>query len=112
MNEHFKEIRLEHEKDKEELIDGLLFSRSFEMTHLVIEGLNHYSEWTEEQVSNLCHAFLSNTQVNWIIKDADVFDFYYRLLNDFDYEEINDDYIKTTFEIIQELIDNGYPLNM
>lgn len=111
LNEHIKEIKLEHEKNKEELIESLLFSRSFEMTHLAIEGLNHYSEWTEEQVSNLCHAYISNSQVNWIIEDADVFDFYYRLLNDYDYEDISDEYIKTMYQKIQELIDNGYPLN-
>ena len=104
LKEHFKDIELKTEKEKEDLIEGLLQSSNFATTHTIISELNKYSGWTDNQVSELCRAALNNSQVNRIIFDSDVLHFYYCLLEEYDYEEINDDNIKDLYSLIDDYI--------
>ena len=73
--EHFPEIKLASEIEKELLIKELSRSSSFADTHIAISKLSKYSEFTVAQVDEILEAALSNSQILWIIKDEDVKEF-------------------------------------
>ncbi len=66
----------EEDIKKEELIDKLEDSSSFSNTHAIIEQMSVIKEWTEDQKYKLSKIALENNQVTYILKDADVRDFY------------------------------------
>lgn len=66
----------EEDIKKEELIDKLEDSSSFSNTHAIIEQMSVIKEWTEDQKYKLSKIALENNQVTYILKDADVKDFY------------------------------------
>lgn len=66
----------EEDFKKEELIDKLEDSSSFSNTHAIIEQMSVIKEWSVEQKSKLIKIALENNQVTYILKDADVKDFY------------------------------------
>lgn len=66
----------EEDIKKEELIDKLEDSSSFSNTHAIIEQMSVIREWTEDQKYKLSKIALENNQVTYILKDADVRDFY------------------------------------
>lgn len=90
LNEHFKDIQLKTEQEKQELIERLCESGSFEQTHGIIAMLNKHTGWTESQIEDICSAVENNTQVGWILGDLDVLDFYSKLLSHVKYEELAD----------------------
>mgnify|MGYP001041588852 CR=1 FL=1 len=90
LSEHVKEIKLITENEKEELINKLNNSCSFEETHGIISRLNRYSDWTETQIEGICNAVEENSQVKWIIDDPDIFNFYCNILSQVRYEELNE----------------------
>lgn len=59
-------------KNKEDLINELKDSSSFEKTHDVIDGLSKYNDYTEKQEEALLDIFLSNNQVYLIASDEDI----------------------------------------
>jgi predicted nucleic acid-binding protein len=73
---HHPEIKLASEAEKEIAIRGLAESGSFSDTHSAISKINKYLEFSKSQASEIAQVALSNNQINWIICDADVFDFY------------------------------------
>lgn len=66
----------EEDIKKEELIDKLEDSSSFSNTHAIIEQMSVIKEWAEDQKYKLSKIALENNQVTYILKDADVRDFY------------------------------------
>lgn len=78
--EHFPNIRLAIEAEKEISIRNLIDSRGFPSTHGAISKLLRYTEFNESQVNQLAQAAIDNSQVNWIICDPDVYEFYESLL--------------------------------
>ncbi len=90
LNEHFKDIKLEAEQEKQNLITRLNESYNFECTHGIIAMLGQYTGWTEEQIEDICKAAEDNAQVRWIIKDTDVFNFYCNMLSQVKYEKLSD----------------------
>ena len=79
LNEH--DIVLETENEKQKLIEKLKESSSFQSTHGIIAMLNKYSGWTEVQIEELCKCAEENSQVSWILKDPDISEFYFGILN-------------------------------
>ncbi len=77
---HFKDIALQVETEKDELIEKLACSRSFATTHAVIKELSAFSDWSERQIQDMCSAAVHNHQIFWILADGDVFEFYKGLL--------------------------------
>jgi len=73
--EHFPQIVLASELEKELLIRGLANSSTFSETHAIIAKLRQYSEFSEVQVNAIVQAAISNDQVYWIITDSDVYEF-------------------------------------
>lgn len=74
------DTRSEDEQAKDELISELSGSRSFAFTHLIIEKLSKYAEWSKEQCERLFDVLIDNAQVSWILGDDDVNKFYSSLL--------------------------------
>lgn len=77
---HVKEIELQTEQQKDELIRGLIESYNFQTTHAMIRSLNEYHDWSTQQIDDLCSAAVNNSQVSWILGDDDVLSFYENLL--------------------------------
>lgn len=73
--EHFPDIKLATELEKDILIADLAASGTFARTHSVITKLSKYTDFTAAQVNAIVDAALSNSQVRMIISDKDVHDF-------------------------------------
>lgn len=73
---HHPEIKLASELEKELAIRGLAESGSFAETHNAISKISKYLEFSKSQASEIAQVAISNSQINWIICDPDVFDFY------------------------------------
>jgi predicted nucleic acid-binding protein len=73
--EHYPEIRLAKELEKDILIQLLAGSGSFTKTHSVIAQLARDPEFSSKQVSEIVKAVIINDQVRWIFSDDDVFSF-------------------------------------
>ena len=77
----------EEELKKEELIDKLEDSSNFANTHSIIEQMSEIKEWSEDQKCKLLKIALENNQVTYILKDADVRDFYCMICKNSNSEE-------------------------
>jgi len=73
--EHFPEISLASELEKDILIRDLASSDSFAQTHAIIAKLRQYTDFSMSQVDAIVQAAISNNQVYWIIDDWDVREF-------------------------------------
>ncbi|TGL19738.1 hypothetical protein EHQ47_16715 [Leptospira bourretii] len=81
INKHVKDIELKSEVEKNQLIIALAGSRSFQKTHQMIASLSSFNSFTDEQVDIMLNAALSNSQVNNILNDDDVYDFFRTLIS-------------------------------
>lgn len=82
--EHYPDIKLASELEKELSIRSLINSSNFASTHNAIEKLSKYSEFNKSQVNEIVQIAISNTQVNWIICDQDIYEFYSALIDNHD----------------------------
>ncbi|GJL49771.1 MAG: hypothetical protein NPIRA01_09980 [Nitrospirales bacterium] len=73
--EHYPEIKLASEVEKELLISKLCASSNFTNTHSIIAKLSNFVDFSPAQANEIVEAALSNNQVRWIFGDSDVFDF-------------------------------------
>lgn len=81
LSEHFKEIQLRTEQEKQSLILQLASSPNYKSTHKTIASMRQLSGWTEAQVEEICAIVDENNQVGWIFDDDDVISFYQDLLS-------------------------------
>ena len=81
INAHVKEISLQTEQEKDDMINALIDSWNFRRTHAIIGALNNYHEWSPQQIDDLCRAVVENNQVSRILGDDDVLTFYDNLLD-------------------------------
>lgn len=70
----------EEAQEKSSLLIALENSRSFKRTHEIIEKLSRYSSWSAEEQDMLFRFATVNSQIKYIINDADVQSFYSRIL--------------------------------
>jgi predicted nucleic acid-binding protein len=70
--EHFPDIKLATELEKDLLIEELTSSSSFVRTHAVIRKLSKYTDFTPAQLNAIVSAAVANSQVKSIIDDVDV----------------------------------------
>lgn len=103
LNENVKDINLQDEIEKENLIDSLNASCTFMNTHAIISQLQTYSGWTMEQIEKLCAALIDNNQVSWIIGDPDIYEFYNELLSNIDANSQNNSILKKAQKKIEEV---------
>jgi len=73
--EHFPEISLASELEKDRLIRDFANSGSFAQTHAIVARLRQYSDFSMSQVDAIIQAAISNNQIYWIIEDKAVRDF-------------------------------------
>lgn len=98
LTENISDIKLEAEAEKQNLIDQLSNSGSFQRTHATIAMLKMFSGWTEDQIEELCAIAEDNSQVSWILKDPDVFEFYSHVLSGKNLESLSDSATKRVFK--------------
>lgn len=98
LTENISDIKLETEAEKQNLIDQLSNSGSFQRTHAIIAMLKMFSGWTEDQIEELCAIAEDNSQVSWILKDPDVFEFYSHVLSGKNLESLSDSATKRVFK--------------
>lgn len=67
------------DQEKQDLINALEDSESFKNTHAVIAALSEFTGWSEKQKRKLLNIALDNTQVEYILKDEDVYNFYKKI---------------------------------
>ncbi|MBS4931241.1 MAG: haloacid dehalogenase-like hydrolase [Clostridiales bacterium] len=75
------------DQEKQDLINALEDSESFKNTHAVVAALSEFASWTDKQKKKLINIALENTQVEYILKDEDVCDFYTKICDGMDSEE-------------------------
>jgi hypothetical protein len=73
--DHFPDIELASELEKDLLIKELAISANFADTHRVMSILSRYSDFTQSQINEIVFAAISNNQVYWIADDPDVNNF-------------------------------------
>ena len=61
-------------------IQELNDSYNFARTHIVIKKLGEFSEWSVEEMDELCRIAFANGQVRYVLSDSDVTNFYRKML--------------------------------
>ena len=59
--------------------------------------------WSDAQVEEICNAAEENMQVNWILADNDVYEFYTQLLNNEKFKQLEDCSISRIIERLSEI---------
>lgn len=103
LSEHFEDIKLKAEQQKETLIRYLSQSGSFAMTHKYIGQLSKYADWNVQQIEELCAAAVENLQIFRIFDDDDVFTFYQTLLSSGTAKKCSGENITAVKEMIDEV---------
>lgn len=98
----YSTLLLEAEREKLELIEKLRLSGSFMETHGIIAMLNKYSSWSNIQIEALCKSAIKNSQVNLIIYDEDVHQFYKKILTDLDSDLIHNEKVIEVKNMLKE----------
>lgn len=80
LNQHFKDIKLRVENEKDELIESLRKSGNFATTHAIIKELSSFPDLTMRQIQDACSAATKNSQIFWILSDNDIYEFYKDLI--------------------------------
>jgi hypothetical protein len=98
--EHFPNIKLAAELEKELLIRDFATSSSFIQTHTLVRRLERYTEFTSDQIGNLAQAAIYNSQISFIIEDPDVKSFLKPLI-----EEHPDSIEKRELRLLRRILD-------
>lgn len=81
--QHYPDIKLSTELEREVAVSRLVSSGSFASTHAAITRLSKHSEFTSGQAQALVEGALRNSQIRLILSDFDVRDFLERLITDY-----------------------------
>lgn len=86
--EHFPDIKVAAELEKDLAIQDFVRSGSFAKTHAAVAHLGRYDDFTPEQVNLIIHGAANNSQISSIIDDPDVSNFITSLVEK--YEKVID----------------------
>lgn len=78
------------EAEKEELIDKLEDSTTFNNTHSIIRKMNNYNFWSDFQKKKLLRIAKQNSQVEMILTDKDIKSFYAKICANIDNAEASE----------------------
>lgn len=78
--EHYPDIKLASELERELAVGKLIGSGSFSSTHAAILDLSAYTDFSDAQVEALVEGANRNRQISWILRDPDVNAFFGGLL--------------------------------
>ncbi len=81
LKDHFPHIKLSDEIDKQAAINQLESSWAFTTTHDAISKLDKFAEFGDGELSQLINAYISNSQIHWILGDEDVLNFAKKILS-------------------------------
>ena len=70
--EHFPDINLASDLEKDILVARLILSENFAETHLAISQLKQYDEFSTIQVNSILRAYIDNSQIRLIAEDGDL----------------------------------------
>lgn len=73
---HYPNIRLAADLERNLAIEELITSGNFRSTHLAIQRLSAFADFTPEEAQTLVEAANSNSQIRQILEDPDVRTFY------------------------------------
>jgi len=90
LSDHKKDINLHSENEKESIIETLSNSGSFTQTHMLIGKLNKYEYFSDVQMNQLLRIAATNKQVQSIITDKDIKEFYLSIIKGKE-DKISDD---------------------
>lgn len=76
-----KEYYNDDSQEKEDLIGALESSSNFASTHTIIKNLKEFKGWNKEQKEKLFTIAINNSQVQYILSDSDIMEFYEHLLS-------------------------------
>tara|TARA_B100000315_G_scaffold171811_1_gene160349 strand:+ start:743 stop:1735 length:993 start_codon:yes stop_codon:yes gene_type:complete len=102
--EHYPDIKLASELEKELLIKNLTGSSNFTTTHYAIRKLSKYDEFSSAQANEIAEASLANNQISLIIDDLDVHKFLLHF-TDLHKDKINEE----TYVSLLEKLDDKKP---
>jgi len=91
--DHFPNIELASELEKDLLIQQLASSSTFSETHTAISKLSRFSDFTKPQINAIVSAAISNDQIYWIAKDPDVRSFIVAIVEGKE-DQINSEYLE------------------
>ncbi|HXA18154.1 MAG TPA: PIN domain-containing protein [Thermoanaerobaculia bacterium] len=103
---HFPEIKLARDAERDLLIADLANSGSFARTHSLIAQLNQYEDFTAPQRDAIVAAAANNSQVGYIIGDHDLREFFTRVVVGHE-NKINDPGLADVLESLREAKDEG-----
>jgi hypothetical protein len=110
--EHFPDIKLAAELEKELLIEDLAKSGSFARSYSVIAKLSNYSDFTAAQLNAIVDAAISNSQIQMIIRDEDVKIFLVSAITGHE-KQIDKDNLETLYLLLEppskESVDDDFP---
>lgn len=105
--EHFPDIKVAEDVVRSRAVQALQSSPNFASTHIAVTDLDRIGTFTIDQVNQLLAAATTNTQVKWLLQDADIKAFYERLLAT--YESVADEEVAATVAaLLQELPPGTY----
>ena len=104
--EHFPDIKLASELEKELLIKNLATSPNFSQTHRLIAKLSKYTDFTHAQANAIVEAAISNNQINWIIEDEDVFQLLQSVISGRE-DQIDPDNLGNLYELFEKAEENN-----
>ncbi len=85
LNNEFPNIKLATELEKELAINSFISSPNFATTHLAIEKLTKFTDYSSSEVVSLIEASIHNNQIYWINDDDDVNSFLKNLIKGKEY---------------------------
>ena len=97
--EHFPEISLASELEKDILIRKLANSSTFAETHKVIGELKKHTDFTKAQINAIVEAAISNNQIYWIIEDRDIKEFLLDIIDGRE-DQIDPENLKTLLQFL------------
>jgi len=100
-NEHYPDIKLASELEKEILIRELVASPTFATTHSVVARLSKYEDFSIAQVNQIVEASLANNQISWIIGDSEIFVFLSNLVESHK-DKIEESNLQPLIKILEE----------
>lgn len=108
--EHFPEIKLASEIEKDLLIKEFARSSNFASTHIAVSKLSKYSDFTVAQVDEILEATVSNSQIRWIITDIDVKEFISAVIKGKE-GKLNEENLKEISELLSDDEDTDVPFS-
>jgi hypothetical protein len=111
--EHYPDIKIASELEKEMAVQHLVGSRAFVTTHSAVAKLSSFENFSQLQVSEIVDAALTNSQVSWILGDQDVYEFMTKFAAEYK-DKMDEDGYGNLMESLKELApkedeDDGLP---